>query len=582
MNRTHTQATWLAYAMMAALVLVVAVAWHFAVVATTSARLLDPRAGVLALRALIDLDTTAEPATTATFVWWFALLVLTLGVIGAALAIRALRAAPRAGKGQLASGRVLRRTIMRQSNVAFTKPFAWVDGKALPLRIEDNGAVVSPPRIGKTMYVAVGLIADAPGAVVATSTKPDVLRLTAGIRRKVGRVFVFDPEGVSRWPDPVRWDMVAGCVVPEEAQERADALVGSRDLGDGRNSQFFQEAASTVLRCLLHAAALKPGGTMRDVVRWARDFELDEPYDILGHDHRAVAGWVDDLRKFCRGAAHETTSSTDMSLGLVLKSFALPSVLDAVCPQLGKGFDPSTFFETHDTLYLLSRSGKVSVASPIITALVTAIERRARLASGHTVTGRIDPPLTLVLDEVANVAPVRGLDSLMSDGGGRGVIAWPFAQSRGQLAQRYGREDAKTILDSASVFLMLSGSKDFEHLKELSDLSGTTRVERTSHTTSSGSGMNTGSGSTQHSTEREALMPPEQIRTMGVGKAYLLYRDAAPAIATLVPFWERPDKADFEESRRWVLEREGLRPDAVSLDAVIRATLADVDDEQVA
>ena len=55
MNRTHTQATWLARAMGAGLVLVVVVAWHVAVVATTSARLVDPRAGVLALRALIEM-----------------------------------------------------------------------------------------------------------------------------------------------------------------------------------------------------------------------------------------------------------------------------------------------------------------------------------------------------------------------------------------------------------------------------------------------------------------------------------------------------------------------------------------------
>lgn len=570
MTRTDEQARMRGNLMMVGVVAVAAGAWHVAVAVTTGASWSDVGAGLDALKAAAGDEQYAAP-TTMTVAVFVAVLAV---VIGALMAVVVARNPSRSGAGAMASGSQLRRAIRPDRNAAVTKPFAWVDGKALPLRNEDNGAVVAPPRIGKTMYIAVPLIADAAGPVVTTSTKPDVLRLTAGIRRQVGRVHVFDPEGVTRWPHPIRWDIVAGCDVAEEAQERADALVSSRDLGDGRNAQFFQEAASTVLRCLLHAAALKPGGSMRDVLAWSRNFNDEEPYALLRQPN-AVRGWDADLSKFCRGAAHETVSSTDMSLGLVLKAFALPTVLDSVCPPVGGGFDARAFHTTHDTLYLLSRSGKVSLAAPIITTLVTSIERAARLAAGHTPTGYLDPPLTLVLDEVANVAPVRGLDSLMSDGGGRGVICWPFAQSRGQLAERYGQHDAKTILDSASVFLMLSGSKDFDHLKELSDLAGTTRVERVSHSSARGSG---GSSSTQYSTEREALVAPEAIRTMGVGKAFLLYRDAAPAIARLVPWWERKDKAAFEDSRRWVLTQEGFTPDAISTDETIRQVLAEDED----
>lgn len=553
-------------------------AWHVSVVVTTGAQFTYPRAGLDALYANIGMSENAHgaaPATITTLAAWAGSVIVMVITLAMIVLVRAKSRA--GGVGTLASAKDLRRSVAPRRSIETTQPFARLEGRELRLRTEDNGAVVGPPRMGKTMYLVMGLITDAGGAVVATGTKPEVYRLTAYTRSLMGQVFVVDPEGVSPWPDKARWDIVAGCDVDEEAQERADALVGARDLGEGGNAQFFQEAASTVLRCLLHAAALKPGGSMRDVLLWARDFSEEEPYEILRNDPAAKEGWVEDLKKFCRGDAHETVSSTDMSLGLVLKCFGLGNVLDTVCPPRGTGFDPSKHYQTKDTIYLLSRSGKTSLAAPVITALVTAIERAARLAAGHTATGRIDIPMTMVLDEVANVAPVRDLASLMSDGGGRGVLVWPFVQSRQQLAQRYGREDAKTILDSASAFLMLSGSKDFEHLKELSDLAGVTRVERTSHSTSKGNG-----GSTQHSTEREALLAPERIRTMGTGKALMFYRDQAPAIVDLVPWWERRDKATFEESIRWARTKEGLADDAEEVAKTVDLLKADTLSEDVA
>lgn len=560
-------------------------AWHVAVVVTTGADFTYPRAGLDAVYASIRMTKNAHgaaPVTVVTLAVWVGSLVTVVIGLGVIVLVRSKSRA--GGVGTLASAKDLQRSVTPRRSIETTQPFARLNGRDLRLRTEDNGAVVGPPRMGKTMYLVMGLITDASGAVVATGTKPEVYRLTAFGRSQLGRVFVVDPEGVSPWPDKARWDIVAGCEVDEEAQERADALVGSRDLGEGGNAQFFQEAASTVLRCLLHAAALKPGGSMRDVLRWSRDFSDEEPYEILRNHPAAKDGWIEDLKKFCRGDAHETVSSTDMSLGLVLKCFGLGNVLETVCPPRGSGFDPSKHYQTKDTIYLLSRSGKTSLAAPVITALVTAIERAARLAAGHTATGRIDVPMTMVLDEVANVAPVRDLASLMSDGGGRGVLVWPFVQSRQQLAQRYGREDAKTILDSASAFLMLSGSKDFDHLKELSDLAGMTRVERTSHSTSSGNSGN--GGSTQHSTEREALLAPERIRTMGTGKALMFYRDQAPAIVDLVPWWDRRDKSQFEESIRWTRTKEGLANDAAevtkTVDFLKSATLAEDAQEAIA
>lgn len=540
-----------------ALVGAAAVSWHIGVVTTTSASVLNPEAGLDAVRALTGVGSADKPTWTTVVV---AISVLALAaIIGGIVLLRRDGRRSRHSDAHLASGREISRLVTDKKNHALTEPFALLGGRPLRLRHEDNGAVVGAPRSGKTSHLVVGLVKDAPGAVVATSTKPDVHRLSAGTRAGSGRVYIFDPEGVSRWPAPVAWDLVRGCENPEEAQERADGLVAPSAQGDGGNARFFQQSSATVLRCLLHAAAFKPGGSMRDVLRWTRNFEDDEPYDLL-RDH-GVEGWEGDLRSYCRGAADETVSSTQMSLGLVMRPFTIPSIMDSVCPRtVGGGLDTRGFHDTKDTLYLLSRPGQAPMAAPIITALVMSIERAARNAASHTASGRIDPPMTLVLDEVTNVAPIRGLDSLMSDGSGRGVITWVFVQSREQLAERYGRSDAKTILDSAAAFLLLPGSKDLDHLKELSALVGEADTERTSYTVTD----RTTGGSTQHSTERRALLSPEALRMLRLPDALLIYRNAPAAVVQLVPYWNRRDKAEFTESSAWTLKQEGFGADAAA------------------
>jgi hypothetical protein len=136
--------------------------------------------------------------------------------------------------------------------------------------------------------------------------------------------------------------IVAGCADVREAMTRARAMVAARPLNSDRNSSFFEGASETVLRCLLHAAAID-GQSMREVLAWARDFNDDTPYEILRTNPDAAPGWLQDLRKFCRGAAPETVSSTAMSLGLILEAMADDRVVGLVCPDAGEGLDVEAF-----------------------------------------------------------------------------------------------------------------------------------------------------------------------------------------------------------------------------------------------
>lgn len=434
---------------------------------------------------------------------------------------------------------------------SLTSVYATQDGKPIVARDEDTGLTCAPPRMGKTVRLAFRRVTDAPAACVVTSTKPDLVRLTVRMRSNMGKVHVFDPEGVMNWPEAAKWNIVAGCEEDREAQERARAIVAARPLGgDSKNAGFFSEAAETVLRCLLHAAALD-GRTMRDVIRWTQDFNDETPYNILHDNENAIPGWVEDLRRFCRGEARETVSSTDMSLSLVLKAFAIESILSSVCPEPGEGFDSATFWSTTDTIYLLSESGEASLAAPVITALVASIEKAGRRAATRSRSGRLDPVMTLVLDEVANVAPIPTLPSLMSDGGGRGMPTWIFVQAPSQLRTRWGNDGAATIINSASITLLLGGIKDTAFLEDISRLSGDKQVERTSTTES----QQQSSKSTSSTAER--VLTVSELRQLPEGEAVLLYREMAPARVHLPAHWEGKDRAKFADSEAWALAKEG-------------------------
>jgi hypothetical protein len=358
------------------------------------------------------------------------------------------------------------------------------------------------------------------------------------------------------WPTPCRWDIVAGCEDVREAMTRARAMVAARPLNSDRNSSFFEGASETVLRCLLHAAAID-GGSMREVLAWARDFTDDAPYEILRSHPGAAVGWLQDLRKFCRAGAPETVSSTAMSLGLILKAMADDRVVDLVCPAAGEGLDVDAFVRGGtDTLYLVSEGGEGISTAPLVTAFASAVVSCARRLSQTRPGGRLDPPLTFVLDEAANVAPLPDLPMMMADGGGRGMSTWAFVQSFAQLRARWGRDGADSIWGASSIKLLLGGCTEADDLEKISRVVGDRRVRRQSHS-SPGGLVSRAQVSTSTSMERERILPVEALARIPVGQALLLYRAVPAALVRLPAWWERKDARVFKASQAQALRATG-------------------------
>lgn len=581
-------------------VIVIAVLWHVALVITTHLSLGDY---LDTLRALVDTafrgKTPVEVGSNARDAWawpvavWVALSVLFIAAyIGLQYKLKVRRErkagihAPAKKKGKqaengLSTAKEMQRRISGPEKAELAPPVFTYMGKAIGVRAEDTACVIAPPRAGKTTFMVAGQVVDAPGAVITTSTRPDVLRLTAGARQDKGHVFVADFDSLSNYPDKVRWNMVAGCEDDQVASERASAMVNAMPRKGPPSSAegHFNTGCTIILESLLHAAALKDGGTMRDVIAWSQDFQNLEARNLIEDHSPTVKLWAANLDEWCRDDNPDTIGNTKTTLGKITGPMKNEKVLSMLCPIPGDpGIDTTAFTDQGNTLYCLARPSMNASTAPIVTALVETITQGAVRASGRTASGRLSKHLSLILDEAPNTCALPSLPSLMSEGGGNGIHTWVYAQSRSQLVARWGEDGAETILNSSAARALFGGIADTRFLTEISDLIGKEWVMHTS--SSSNSGKDGGSGvSVSNQKHLDQKMRPDQIRKLPQGKVLLVYREIE-AVVQIIPWWKRTDAKRFRDSRLWCLGQEGI--EAQDASAMIAEQEAEQDEMEAA
>jgi len=396
---------------------------------------------------------------------------------------------------------------------------------------EDSILVWGPPRSGKSTSLIIPGVIESPGPCVVTSTRPDVLLATKGLRARNGDIAVFDPSGLAPGTPTLRWDPIAGCEDPATAIRRANSFIAGADAGLA-SEPFWQDKASMVLRCMLHAAALEDRN-IADVRMWMSNSADRSPDGILAKHPDAAPGWGDELSGEKAGA--QVTLGGIMShASKALVCFALPQVLAACSPPKGTGWNPARFLDAPNTLYALGSEAASANTAPLLSTLIGEVAHGARQRAATSRSGRLDPPLVLWLDEVCNIAPLHDLPSLVSSGGGDGIVTVPVIQALSQAKSRWGDGKANTIKSASTVRVVLPGVDDANDLREICALAGEIEVEQVS--ISSGPGGTSRSTSTQ----RRPALTPDQVRSLPQGHAWVIGRTLAPVEVELSPWMKRP------------------------------------------
>jgi type IV secretory pathway TraG/TraD family ATPase VirD4 len=393
--------------------------------------------------------------------------------------------------------------------------------------------VLGPPRSGKTTAVVIPNVLAAPGPVVTTSTKPDVLRATIEARSALGRCWLFDPSGTVPTPEGatrLSWSPVAVSNRWDEALVTARVMVGAARPG-GRlgEAAHWNERAEALLGSLLHAAACC-GGDMTTVVQW-----------VLAHDagpaRAAVSGHGATLASAVL-AGLAATDDREMSAiwstaGGVLAAYRSDAVL---AQSVHTNFDPYRFPATSDTVYICAPARYQALVAPIVVAFMEQVR-----AATYQAAARDDPtlPVTMVLDEVANIAPLPDLPSMVSEGGGQGLLTLACLQDLSQARYRWGAQ-ADGFPSLFGTKLLLPGIADLQTLQLVSQLCGEVDVPQRSTSRGPWWGPGRGAPTVSWSNHRQARLPIDTVRQLAPGSGIIIAGSDPPAQVALPPWWSAP------------------------------------------
>lgn len=412
--------------------------------------------------------------------------------------------------------------------------------------VEDSIMVIGPPRSGKGLHLVIPAILDAPGAVVVTSTRPDNLTATLRARRRIGPVAIFDPQHLAEGlPAGLRWSPIRGCESPQTAMIRATGLAAGTGLSAGGvdSGGFWEGKTRAALQALLHAASID-NRPPAELFRWTLDpTAAADAVAILTGSTRAATGWAESLEAMI-DSDPRTRDSIWQGVSLALGSLADPRVLDAVSPAEGEGFDPEAFIRDRGTLFLLATGSGAGASAALVAALVEDLIETARRLAARSPGARLDPPMLLALDEIANLSPLPSLPTLMAEGGGSGITTMPVLQSLAQARDKWNEHQANAIWDASIVKVILGGASNSRDLQDLSALVG----ERDEYTDSVTLGDH-GTRSNQRSVRRVPIFPPDRIRRLPFGTGVVLLRSAPPIVTDLHPWPSRSDAGQLASDR---------------------------------
>jgi type IV secretion system protein VirD4 len=376
--------------------------------------------------------------------------------------------------------------------------------------IEEHTLMLGAPRTGKSGKLA-SVILDAPGAVLVTSTGGDLVRNTAHLRAKLGPVHVFNPSNVGGLESTLGFNVLDGCHDPRTAGERAADLLSATPLAQGHKDKEWVERATEALGAFMHAAAIS-GGTMHHVQRWVADPDaaIEPVLGILRDSPEPTIGYQ-ALQFFKLGRPQ---SSVCMTITPALRWLADP--IAVACASTGS-FDVSEFLKQRATVYLLAE--KDGPIAPLITALAGHIARSARRIADQQPCERLEPGLTMCLDEAPSICPLP-LPAWSSDMGKRSITMHVCAQSLSQLQDRWGDKPAGALLTNCATKLVFGGTADDVGLRAFSTLSG-------------------------------GLLTPAQINQLPELHALVFRRGLLPIVGRPQMVWQRSDYKAAATSAVW-------------------------------
>ncbi|MFJ4880294.1 type VI secretion protein [Streptomyces sp. NPDC088745] len=280
-------------------------------------------------------------------------------------------------------------------------------------------------------------ILDAPGPALVLTSDPALWSETKDVRATLGPVLLYDPEHRCDTPSRLHWSPTTGCEDPGTATARARALLAPVR-PRARADSAVAETAETLLSSWLHAAAIDDR-PFKHLLRWAQGSGAHEPVRILRTHPRARSGAAGLLES----ALTAYPERREQAQNLTTRAFSALSSIhlrEACTPNRTDSLTLESFVVEGGTLYMVGESiedprtrPSGPGAMPLLTALASYVVEHGRRMAARSSDGRLDPPMTLVLDDIAAVAPLPQLPDLLTSGRPQGLPTLALLRSQEQF-----------------------------------------------------------------------------------------------------------------------------------------------------
>ncbi|MEU1160539.1 type IV secretory system conjugative DNA transfer family protein [Streptomyces sp. NPDC005921] len=289
---------------------------------------------------------------------------------------------------------------------------------------------------------ATRIVQDALGPAVVVTSNPALWSETKDARAKLGPALLYDPNHLCDTPARFHWSPTAGCEDKQTAVQRAQALL-TPVKPTAKIDQAVTDTAETLLRSYLHAAALE-NRTIRHVHRWAQGTGVQDAVRTLRTHPKAAAGAAGELEAALTSHPERRDIAQELTARALAALFTV-NIREACTPNRSDALALDSFIDEGGTLYVVGESIEDPRtnpgAMPLLTALVSSVVEHGRRMAERSSSGRLDPPLTLVLDDVAAVAPLPQLPDLLAAGTDQGLPTLALLRSHEQARSRWPHRD---------------------------------------------------------------------------------------------------------------------------------------------
>ncbi|GAA3845075.1 type IV secretory system conjugative DNA transfer family protein [Streptomyces phyllanthi] len=307
---------------------------------------------------------------------------------------------------------------------------------AVPVPAPRGPVVLGTPETRHPL--AVQALSDAEGPALVITSNPILWAETKDARAKLGPVLLYDPAHLCDTPARLHWTPSRGCEDKATAAARAAALLAPIR-PTAKIDQALADTAETLLRCYLHAAAVD-GRTIRHIHRWAQGTQVQEAVRALRTNPKASPGTAGELESALTSHPERRDMAQELTTR-ALSSLSTVNVRESCTPNRTDSLALDSFVAEGGTLYVVGEPIEdpraAPGAMPLLTALAASVVERGRRMAERSSSGRLDPPLTLILDDVAAVAPLPQLPALLADGTDRGMPTLALMRSREQGRSRW-------------------------------------------------------------------------------------------------------------------------------------------------